>query len=372
MGNIAPNLAYHYWALGIKPAGKTEAEDPLIMIPGTEFEPEKEIEHDEDQGHTGSASLNMGMDRIKAESSPTFQDKARYQQGWEDYFYLLYGDVTGPVPAISGAEKAKKYTFEVDVESPSDPALCTLYNGYAKTEDDAYVYDNCMLNELEISFKNDESMTVKPSFVADYPLLNQDNPARVVPTKKVKIRPGQTILYYADTDDVITSANKDDFAIPCVLEGNIKINHNAESEPCAGDLFGVQSKNMGVRESEGGFSVPWTSATKGIEAEYETGATDGTQVTTEPLRKQIMIESIGPKIETVSGEDVFYRTTIMIPDVTITKAVSPQSGDERKSIDVEFTINDEGEASFMDVEIITELEELHIGEVEAPTPPPSP
>jgi hypothetical protein len=363
MAAIAPNLAYHYWALGIKPTGKTAAEDPLIMIPGTEFEPEKEIEHDDDLGHTGSASLNMGMDRIKAASSPNFQDKARYGQGWEDYFYLLYGDVTGPVPAVSGATKAKKYTFTVNVSAPADPPLCTLYNGYAKTADDAYLYDNCMLNELEISFKNDEPMTVKPSFVADYPLLNQTNPARVVPTKKVKIRPGQTILYYAPTNVTLTEVNKATYAIPCVIEGNLKVNHNAESEPCAGDVFGTETKNMGIRESEGGFTVPWTSATKGIEAEYESGSEAGTQVTEEPLRKQIMIESIGPVIETVSEENVFYKTKILIPDVTITKAESPQSGDERKSIDVEFKINDEGDASFMNVEIITELTALHIGTI---------
>lgn len=363
MGSIAPNLAYHYWALGIKPAGKTAAENPLIMIPGTEFEPEKEIEHDDDLGHTGSASLNMGMDRIKAASSPNFQDKARYGQGWEDWWFLLFGDVTGPVPAVSGATKAKKYTFAVDVADPADPPLCTLYNGYAKTANDAYVYDNCMLNELEISFKNDEAMTVKPSFVADYPLLNQTNPARVVPTKKVKIRPGQTILYYAPTNVTLTEINKATYAIPCVIEGNLKVNHNVESEPCAGDVFGTETKNIGVRESEGGFTVPWTSATKGIEAEYESGLEAGTQVTEEPLRKQIMIESIGPLIETINAEGVFYKTKVLIPDVTITKAVSPQSGDERKSIDVEFKINDEGDASFMDVEIITELTALHIGTI---------
>lgn len=363
MGVVAPNLAYHYWALGIKPAGKTAAENPLIMIPGTEFEPGKEIEHDEDLGHTGGGSLNMGMDRKQAASSPAFQDKARYQQGWEDYFYLLYGDVTGPVPAVSGATVAKKYTFAVDVADPADLPFCTLYNGYAKTADDAYVYDDCILNELEISFKNDEAMTVKPSFASNYPTFNQANPARVVPTKKVKIRAGQTIIYYAPVDVTLTELNKATYALPCVIEGNLKINNNVESEPCAGDDFGTATKNIGVRESEGGFTVPWVTATKVIEAEYESGATDGTQVSEEPLRKQIMIESIGPLIETVSEEDVFYKTKILIPDVTITKAESPQSGDERKSIDVEFKINDEGDASFMNVEIITELAALHIGTI---------
>jgi hypothetical protein len=76
MGSIAPNLAYHYWALGIKPAGKTAAENPLIMIPGTEFEPEKEIEHDDDLGHTGSASLNHGNGPYKSsEQSLTSKTK---------------------------------------------------------------------------------------------------------------------------------------------------------------------------------------------------------------------------------------------------------------------------------------------------------
>jgi hypothetical protein len=363
MGVIAPNLSYHYWTLGIKPAGKTAPEDPLIMIPGTEFDPGKEIEHEEDKGHTGGASLTMGMDRKKAASSPNFTDKARYQQGLEDMWYLLYGDVTGPVPAIAGATLAKKYTFAVNVADPADPPLCTLHNGYAKTANDAFVYDNCMLNELEVKFKNDEAMTITPSFVGDYPKFKQPNPARVIPTKKVKIRPGQTILYYAPVGVTLTDENKADYAIPCVLEGNVKINNNAESEPCAGDDFGTETKNMGQRESNGGFTVPWTDATKNMEAEYQSGAVDGTTVTEEPLRKQIMIESIGELIETVSEEDVFYSQKILIPDATITKCESPQSGDERKSIDVEYNINDENEASFMTVEIVTELTALHIGTV---------
>lgn len=363
MGVIAPNLAYHYWAMGIKPPTKTVPEQPLVMIPGTEFEPEKEIEHDEDQGHTGGSSLTMGMYRKKAASSPNFSDKARYSQGWEDYWFLLFGDVTGPVPAITGALTAKKYVFAIDVADPADLPLCTLYNGYAKTLADAYVYDNCLLNEFEIQFKNDEPLTVTPSFVSDYPKFNQANPARVVPTKKVKIEAGQTILYYAPVGVTLTDLNKDQYAFPCVIEGNVKVNHNAESEPCGGDDFGSQTKNMGIRESEGGFTIPWTEDTKWVQTEYESGTTDGTQVSPESLRKQILIESIGAKIETVGETDVFYKTAVLIPDATITKADSPQAGDERKSIEVEFKINDESTSSFMTAEIISELTALHIGTV---------
>ena len=363
MGVIAPNLAYHYWSLGIKPAGKTAPEQPLIMIPGTEFEPEKEIEHEEDKGHTGGSSLTMGMYRKKAASSPGYEDKARYQQGWEDYWYLLFGHVTGPDPAIAGATKAKKYVFAVDVVNPSDPPLCTLYNGYAKTANDAYVYDNCMLNELEVKFKNDEPMSIAPKFVSDYPQFKQPNPARVVPTKKVKIEAGQTVLYYAPVGVTLTEANKAQYAFPCVIEGNVKVNNNAESEPCGGDDFGTETKNMGIRESEGGFTIPWTEQTKWIQTEYESGTTDGTKVSSEPLRKQILIESIGPQIEIVTSTDIFHKTAILIPDVTITKCDSPQSGDERKSIETEFKINDESLASFMTVEIISELANLHIGTI---------
>lgn len=362
--SVSPNLSYHYWQLGIKPAGKTAIENPLVLIRGTEFEPEKEIEHDDDVGHTGTGTTKMEQYRKSATSSPKFGDKCRYGEGLEDLWFMLFGDVTGPTPAVTGATKAKKYVFSIDPADPETPPFATLYNGYAKTADDAYIYDNCLLNELEVKFSNDEPMSINPSFVSDYPLFNQANPARVIPEKKVRINAGQTVLYYAPTSVTLTDQNKATYAYPCVLEGTIKINNNAESEPCAGDDFGKSTKTIGERESDGGFKVPWTEETKGIEAEYQSGSTSGQQVSSNTLNKQIMIESIGALIETVTGTPdvpVYYKQKILIPNATITKCESPQSGDEAKSIEAEFKINDTGVASFMTVEIISELTALHIG-----------
>jgi len=358
---IAPNLAYHYWMLGIKPVGKTDPESPLVMIRGSEFEPEKEIEHEDDIGHTGTSTTKMDSYRKKATSKPKFEDKARYGEGWEDYWYLLFGDATTPVPAVAGATKAKKFTFQADPADPKELPFATLYNGYGKTIDDAYVYDNCLLNELELKFKNDEPMSVNPSFVSDYPEFNQPNPTRVMPSKKVMIQSGQTILYYAPTNVTLTEVNKAQYAYPCFLEGSLKLNNNIESEPCGGDEFGKDTKTMGERESDGGFKLPWTEDTKFIEAEYQSGSANGTKVSPNTLRKQVMFESIGPVIETVSEVPVHYMTRIKIPEVTITKCDSPQSGDKAKDLDVEFKINDNGLESILTVDIITELLGLHIG-----------
>jgi hypothetical protein len=349
--------------LGIKPIGKTVRELPLVMIRGSEFEPEKEIEHEDDTGHTGTSTTKMESYRKKATSQPKFEDKARYGEGWEDYFYLLTGDASVTVPAVTGATKAKKFTFQANPADPKELPFSTLYNGYAKTIDDAYVYDNCLLNELELKFKNDEPISASPSFASDYPEFNQPNPSRVMPSKRVMIQSGQTVIYYAPTDVVLTDLNKAEYAYACFLEGSIKVNNNIESEPCGGDDFGKDTKTMGERESEGSLKLPWTSDTKWIEAEYQSGSKTGTKVSTNTLQKQIMIESIGPVIETVSEVPVRYSTKIRIPDVTITKCDSPQSGDEAKDLELDFKINETGLESFMTVDIVTELTGLHIGTI---------
>jgi hypothetical protein len=360
---IAPNLSYHYWMLGIKPTGKTAVEDPIVMIRGSEFEPEKEIEHEDDIGHTGTATTKMDSYRKKATANPKFEDKARYGEGWEDYWYLLLGEASTPEPAIASATKAKKYTFQCDPEDPKELAFATLYNGYAKTIDDAYVYDNCLLNELELKFKNDEPLAITPSFASNYPKFNQNNPTRVMPTKKVMIQSGTTIFYYAPTDVTLSDVNKASYAYPCFLEGSLKANNNIEAEPCGGDEFGADTKNMGEREIEGSLKLPWTEDTKWIETEYQSGANDGTAVSADTLRKQIMIESIGPLIETVGETPVHYLTRISIPEVTVTKCDSPQSGDEAKDLELEFKVNDTGLESILTVDMVTELTGLHIGTI---------
>ena len=44
MSNIAPNLSYHYWYLGVRGIELEEEADPLVLVRGSEFNHEREIE----------------------------------------------------------------------------------------------------------------------------------------------------------------------------------------------------------------------------------------------------------------------------------------------------------------------------------------
>ena len=41
---VAPNLSYHYWYLGVQGINLGEEADPLVMVRGSEFNHEREIE----------------------------------------------------------------------------------------------------------------------------------------------------------------------------------------------------------------------------------------------------------------------------------------------------------------------------------------
>ena len=41
---VAPNLSYHYWGLGIRGLQLQEEASPMVLVRGSEFNHEKEIE----------------------------------------------------------------------------------------------------------------------------------------------------------------------------------------------------------------------------------------------------------------------------------------------------------------------------------------
>ena len=41
---VAPNLSYHYWYLGIRGLQLNEEASPLVLVRGSEFNHEREIE----------------------------------------------------------------------------------------------------------------------------------------------------------------------------------------------------------------------------------------------------------------------------------------------------------------------------------------
>ena len=358
---VAPNLSYHYWYLGVRGINLDEEASPMVLVRGSEFNHEREIEMEDDEGHMGTATTKMSSYRTKASANPSFTDKCRYKEGWEDLWLLLLGSAKGG----SGADKDDivvtenngiyTYTFKINTDAPQNPYFATLYNGFAKTTGDAYKYEDCLLSELEVSGSNEEAPTYSSTYASNYPKVNQTNPPRVIPAKTVFPKSADVRIYLAPADTEDTDMLN--YEYPCYLDWSLSVNNNLESVPCSGDAFGESTKVLGNREGTFNITVPWTNTTKHLEKVFETGADDGTTVTTDNDIKKVWIVMENGKIGDTNTK---YKTVIKIPRVVVTSAYSEQSGTDAKQIELEGNIEENGQDSFIETVITTDLANLHI------------
>lgn len=358
---VAPNLSYHYWYLGVRGINLNEEASPMVLVRGSEFNHEREIEMEDDEGHMGTATTKMSSYRTKASANPSFTDKCRYKEGWEDLWLLLLGSAKGG----SGADKDDivvtedngiyTYTFKINTDAPQNPYFATLYNGFAKTTGDAYKYEDCLLSELEVSGSNEEAPTYSSTYASNYPKVNQTNPPRVIPAKTVFPKSADVRIYLApaDTED----SKMLNYEYPCYLDWSLSVNNNLESVPCSGDAFGESTKVLGNREGTFNITVPWTNTTKHLEKVFETGRDDGTTVTTDNDIKKVWIVMENGKIGDTNTK---YKTVIKIPRIVVTSAYSEQSGTDAKQIELEGNIEENGQDSFIETVITTDLANLHI------------
>lgn len=358
---VAPNLSYHYWGLGIRGLQLEEEASPMVLVRGSEFSHEREIEMEDDEGHMGTATTRMSSYRTTATANPSFTDKCRYKEGWEDVWLLLLGsdvgDGTKAIRKETVTTGVYKYTFKVNTQAPQDPYFATLYNGFAKTEDDAYKYEDALLSEFECSGSNEEAPTYTSTFSTNYPKFHQTNPARVFPATTTFPKSADVSLYIAPQGDYSSIQDISQYEYPCYLEWSFNVNNNIESVPCSGDDFGESTKVLGNREGEVSITVPWTSQTKHLEYEFQGGASNSTEVTSDNDVKTVWIVMEHGKIGSTENK---YKTIIKIPKVVITSAFSEQSGSDAKQIELEGNIEESGSESFIECEIITDLEDLHI------------
>lgn len=371
MGEVAPNASFHYWGLGVL---GDEVEDGKyaqckVLTRGLDFESGNEIETETDEGHTGGANLDMGSYRSSAESQPAWNDAIRYGEGIEDIFYLMLGSVnrtnnTNNIEGIpykddSGSAVDGVYTYSYEFPPLNAPQLpyATIYNGYAKTVNDARVFNNCVLNEIEFTFSNTELPRYDVTFVSDYNNFNMKNPSRTMPAKSIFAKPKQVNLYIGNVgDDEATMLGK---KVGCFTESSFSINNNFETQICQDDVYGKNNKQMGVRETEGSIEMSWSEKSKGLEPEYEGGLSTARVVSTEMLYKQIWYEIKGIPI---GATNVPYSTLIKFPEAEITKVESPLSGDEAKTLSVEYKVLETPARSFMTVDVVTHLSKLNVDE----------
>jgi len=389
MADIAPNASFHYTKMGILSEelakDSTKYAKDLVSIRQTGFEDGNEIETETDEGHTGVSNLDMGSYRTTAESSPSWEDKFRYGEGLEDYFYLLLGTYTKQAHA-TGTD-VYDFHFEMPPDVDKELPLATIYNGFAKTQTDARVFNHALLNELEINFSADEAPTINPTFVSDYNNFNLLNPTRSFPTNSYFAKAVHTQVYVG----AVGASAEEMLQVPidCFTEASITINHNAESQSCHADEFGKNTKIMGAREAEGSITMPWVDGTKLFEPEYEAFNKYGHVVSEEITHKQVWFRAYGGSIPrwsnsntiaegekiietnttTVDGQEVTtytidtgipFECLIKCPVCELTNVESPKSGDEAKDLTMEFKILEKPEQSYLSVDMVTFLSDLHI------------
>ena len=390
MAAIAPNASWHYvmGAVKGKQLSETQYARPLIGIRQTEFEDGNEIETETDEGHTGVSNLDMGSYRTTAESSPAWEDKFRYGEFLEDIFYLLLGSYTENPHQKGGSDVdgVSDLHFELAPDTEEELPVATIYNGFEKTKYDARVFNNALLNELEINFSADDAPTISPTFVSDYNNFNLKNPTRSFSTTSYFVKAVHTQVYVgavgATADEMLQ------VPIDCFTEASLTINHNAESQSCHADAFGKNTKIMGARETEGSITMPWVEGTKYFETEYEAFNKYGHAVSEEITHKQIWFRCYGGEVvrystsdtlatgeriissETVDnvttytiGTTIPFETIIKCPECELTNVESPKSGDEAKDLTMEFKVLEKPTKSYITVDMTTFADSLHIDDV---------
>ena len=391
MAELAPNASHHYTEMGIKGdliTDKAKLASPLVGIRQTGFEDGNEIETETDEGHTGVANLDMGSFRKSAESSPQWEDGCRYGQGFEDYIYMILPNKT--INAHDTIDGIYIHKYEMDPTTDDDLPVATIYHGFAKTETDARIFNNAMLNEFELTLSADDLPKVKTTFISDYNIVNVINPTRHLLEDHLArtVMAQHTSVYIGAVGATVEEMLEN--PIDCFTEATLTVNHNAESQSCHGDDFGVNTKTMGARELTGSISMPWVERTKYFETEYECYEKYGHIVSTEITQKQIMYLMEGGSIvrtsesDTIgSGEKIIktvvvdegeetettiyyidtgvpYKTAIIVPVAEVTNVTSTKSGNEAKDVTFEWKGIEKPEQSYMNVEITTDLPTPHI------------
>lgn len=364
------NASFHHTAIGIKGAdlAKAKLAQPLVSIRQTNFEDGNEISTETDEGHTGVSNIDMGSYRTKAESTPNWEDGLRYAQGLEDYFYLLLGHDESDAYNDGSADVNGVYTHTMSMpaNATDELPLATIYHGYQKTATDGRVFNNAMLNEIEVTFNSDNKPSVKPTFVSDYNIVNTINPTRAFLSDHLArtVMAQHTQVYIGDLD---ADELEEMTAIDCFTEASFTINNNAESQACHDDNFGENTKLMGAREVTGSITMPWHDATKYFETEYEAYYKYGHIVSELITQKQVWYRAVGGNIQVenssthaMENSDVPFESLFKFPVVEVTNVTSTKSGNEAKDLTFEWKAIEQPSQSYMSAYFVTDLAELHI------------
>ena len=368
--------SFHSWGLGLKEqnADGTSVDYPvtaMIMARGTDFEHNTEFETDDYEGHSGTKTLVLQSDRKTVTAEPEYSHGVVFGECQEEYWFLTLGSYErtkyGTANDLSSSDLeaeddfAVQWVFSQDLSDPKPLPRCTLTNQYMMTNRDAVIFDDCMMNEYSISVSND-GITCNPKFKSSAPLMNQPNQLLNTAPKLNKLGKDDIRVYIVDTNvafDSLTSEQKSALQYDCIMSLEMNFNNNIEDSECLNTEFGKNSGDEGKFEGDGNIELKWNPTSAFLIDEYYSGAKHGVRPTTEPLFKQIIVEMYGSVIGETQDRNMIR---IKLPKVEITNADSGMSGDETKTLQVEYSIRENGSVSPVETTIVSALRELHYGE----------
>lgn len=369
------NESFHYWSVALKEKDEQTGEYPStpvrggVMARGSSFEGEPNMETEDWEGHDGSKSIVLASDRTQASAEPQWEQKAMFGEFFEDGWYMLLGSYEKKTVALDGTGSGNVYEwkFYQDLVNPTELPLATIINGYGAVENDAITYDNAKMSELEYEI-SDDGINLTYTFGSNAPLLNQANPVRTVGQSLSKLGVQNIHIYIGDFGVGLTELDEQELATydyGCVVSSTNSFNTNLEDFLCLGTPFGRGIKDEGKFENDGELEIQWNEKSQHLIDKWYTGESDGTEITENNYFAEILITGTNRKLGEVSGEDVYESFSMYLPKVEITKAWSDLSGDETKTINIEYNLVNNGTKSPVNIDILSQLEDLHWGTPQA-------
>lgn len=369
------NESFHYWSIALKQKDNTTHEYPSvpvrggIMARGSGFEGEPNLEVSDWEGHDGSKSIILASDRTQASAEPQWEQKAMFGEFFEDGWYMLLGSYDKKTVALDGTNAGNIYEwkFYQDLVNPTGLPIATIINGYGAVDNDAITYDNAKMSELQYEINND-GINLTYTFGSDAPLLNQANPVRTVGASLSKLGVQNIHIYIADFGTGLNEKTEEQLATydyGCVISSSNTFKTNLDDFLCLGTPFGKAMKDEGKFENDGELEIQWNENSQHLIDKWYTGVSDGTNITENNYFAEILITGTNRKLGKVSDEDVYESFAMYLPKVEITKAWSDLSGDETKTINIEYGLVNNGTVSPVNIDIVSQLSDLHWGTPQA-------
>ena len=367
------NQSFHYWSIALKEKDDQTGEYPSVpvrggvMARGSAFEGEPNMETSDWEAHDGSKSIKLASDRTQVSAEPQWEQKAMFGEFFEDGWYMLLGSYESKEVTLDDDSTVTEWKFYQDLVNPTELPLATIINGYSAEDNDAITYDNAKMSELQYEINND-GINLTYTFGSNAPLLNQANPVRTVGQSLSKLGVQNIKVYIADFGTELTELTEEQLATydyGCVVSSSNSFNTNLEDFLCLGTPFGRGIKDEGAFENDGSLEIQWNPSSQHLIDKWYTGANDGTTVTENNYFAEILITGTNRKLGELDSEDVYESFSMYLPKVEITKAWSDLSGDETKTINIEYGLVNNGSVSPVNIDIVSQLEDLHWGTPQA-------